>query len=149
MVGVVVFAIASANNRNGLPNAQVVSTLDATTVMLLTTVPQATPIIGALADTIRGLETAIQNCSDYPERRQEIMQQYIDWLFAPNTIPRDILMMFSPSPTARLLFAMAADTSTEWRRLQRPPNSCLVPIGRELNRLLVEAGEEPITVYDE
>jgi outer membrane murein-binding lipoprotein Lpp len=148
VVGVIVFAIASAN-RPVDNNSRLVATLDATTAALLTSVPQATPVTGAFAERIRALETAIQNCPDYPERRQPIMQQYIDWLFAPNTIPSDMIILFSPNPTNKLVFAMAADTSTEWRRLDRPADSCLVPIGRELNLLLTEMGEEPISVYDE
>ncbi len=147
--GIVVFGLVSGANRNppatSSPNAM---PLDATSAALLTNIPNATPITGAFGEQIRALETQIQACGDYPPERQETMQRYMGWLFAPNTIPPDLLILFSPNPTNRLLFAMAADTSTEWRRKQRPPNSCLIPIGQTLNDLLVAVGEEPINIYD-
>lgn len=149
VVGALVFIGATANRGTSPETSRPVITLDATTRANLTQMPRATPIQGAFADQIRALQTQINACPDYPPERLQIMTQYIDWLFAPNTIPREMVIAFSPDPPARLVFAMAADTSTEWRRKQRPPDSCLVPIGRALNELLVSFGQEPITVYDE
>jgi hypothetical protein len=145
--GIVVFAVASSSRA---PAAQTVgATLDPTTAALLTAAPQATSVSGAFAERVRAIESAVEDCGDYPERRKVLMQQYVNWLFEPSTIPPEMMMLFSPNPTGRIVFAMAADTSTEWRRLQRPPDSCLVPIGRELNALLTSVGEQPIAIYDE
>lgn len=150
MAGLIVFVLVSSARQNSTPQLAnpAAMPLDATTIAMLTSVPNATPIAGELAAEIYGLESRIQACGDYPPERQEMMKQYLSWLFAPSTIPPAMLPLFSPNPTNRLIFAIAADTSTEWRRKQRPADSCLVPIGRTLDEILISVGENPINIYD-
>ncbi len=135
----------------GLPGSgpQPVMTLEPEIVLNLTRLPQATPLSGEAAAEWNEFRAAVDACGDYrPERRQQ-MHQHIDWLLDPSDIPGDVIIALGPDPTAKLIFAMATYTSSEWRLGGRKPDSCLVPIGRLLNDRLVAAGEEPFDTYDE
>ncbi len=110
----------------------------------------ATPVSGATARTLDALEGVVHTCADFSEARREQVLQHIAWLRAPDSIPRDVAMALGMrgSIGTVLLHGMAIYTSTEWRLLERPPASCLVPIGRTLDNLLREAGAAPLEVYD-
>ena len=111
----------------------------------------ATPVSGATARTLAALEQVIHACADFSDARREQMLQHIAWLRAPGSIPNDVAMALGMRGNigAVLLHGMAIYTSTEWRLLERPPASCLVPAGRALENLLRDAGAAPLGIYDE
>ncbi len=115
----------------------------------LTALPQATPLAGEAGGLLTDLETMMAACAAYSDERRRQMQQHITWLQNPAEIPRDVAIALGENPTARLIFGMATYTSTQWRLDERPPESCLMPIGETLNQMLVSFGEQPFTIYDE
>ena len=124
-------------------------TFNPQTVINLTELPQATPLSGVEADTWNEFRAKVDACDAYsPERRLQ-MEQHIQWLLDPSDMPPDVILALGDDPTERLIFGMAAYTSTQWRLDNRPPDSCLVPIGRTLNNMLVALGEPPFTIYDD
>jgi hypothetical protein len=125
-----------------------VMTLDPQTVNNLTALPQATPLSGMEADVWNTLRDQVAACEDYsPERRRQ-MEQHIEWLIDPSDMPPDVIVAMGGDTTERLIFGMAGYTSIQWRLNDRPPDSCLVPIGRALNDMLVAVGDPPFDIYD-
>lgn len=147
---VIVGMIATAGGAAPTPTAPPQSfTLDPRIIVNLTELPQATPLSGAAATTWEMLRKIVRECDDYSPQRLSQMEQHIDWLLNPSTIPADIILALGPNPTGKLIFGMATYTASEWRLGGRQPDSCLPAIGWLLNEMLVEAGEEPFSVYDE
>lgn len=93
-------------------------------------------------ETVKQIQTMLNDCPDYGEARRSQMQQHITWLLDPSGIPTDILMAIGANPRGRLMMGMATYTAVEWRLLGRPAESCLLPIGKLVNTLL-EANGEP------
>lgn len=123
-------------------------TLDPAIAANMTRLPDATPLPPARIEAIDALAAQVRACPDYSEARQSQMMQHIEWLLDPSTIPVDLLVAFASNPPERLLYGMAAYTSIEWRQAGRPAQSCLIPIGRMLDVMLVEADGEPLGIYD-
>jgi hypothetical protein len=91
----------------------------------------------------------VEACPDYgPERRSQ-MNQHLTWLRDPTGIPSDILMAIGSNPMGRLALGMATYTAVEWRLLERPAESCLLPLGRVVNTLVVRLGETPDPAFAE
>jgi hypothetical protein len=128
---------------------QPVMTLDPQIVINLTELPQATPLSGAEADTWNEFRAMVDACEAYSLERRLQMDQHIQWLLDPSDMPPDVILAMGSNPAERLVFGMAAYTSTQWRLDNRPPESCLVPIGRALNEMLVALGEPPFDLYDD
>ena len=129
-------------------SAQVI-TLNPTVIANLTTMPQATPLAAEDAEKFLTLKAQIETCEDYDDKRREQMLQHIAWLIDPSTVPQDMTILLDTNPQASLIFGMAGFTSIQWRILDRPAESCLVDIGRDLNVLLEAYGRNPVTIYDE
>jgi hypothetical protein len=129
--------------------AQPVMTLNPQVVINLTELPQATPLSGAEAETWNEFRATVEACDAYSPERRFQMEQHIQWLLDPSDMPPDVILAMDGHPTERLVFGMAGYTSTQWRLDGRPPDSCLVPIGRALNNMLVAMGEPPFSIYDD
>lgn len=116
----------------------------------LTELPRATAFSqGQDSNTVGDLETMIDNCDDYAPERRTQMEQHLEWLESPADIPPDVSIALGQNPTGRLIYGMASYTSIQWRIDERPADSCLIPIGRLLNDMLVAVGEQPLSIYDE
>lgn len=123
------------------------ATMDPRVIDNLTQMPSMQPLTGALADRINAIRAAVEVCPAYsPERRLQ-MEQQITLLLNPAAIPPDVIIALGANPHARLLFAIGTVTEIQWRLNERPPDSCLIPIGRAINDLLIEAGETPIATF--
>lgn len=126
-----------------------IMTIDPTIHANLTRMPEATPLSDADAQVYRDLQASVDACEDYSPERRSQMTQHITWLIDPSDIPADVLLAFGQNPPGTLVFGMASFTSTQWRLLERPAESCLIAIGRDLNTLLIAFDREPFTIYDE
>lgn len=87
------------------------------------------------------IQTLLDACPDYGQERRSQMQQHIDWLRDPAAIPADILLAMGAEPIGGLLRGMATYTAVQWRLLNQPAESCLLPVGRLVNTLLAANGE--------
>jgi hypothetical protein len=126
-----------------------VMTLAPEVIANLTQMPQATALSSEDAGQWRDLRAMVDACDEYsPERRGQMMQ-HLDWLVDPSGIPPNVILALGSDPHERLVFGMATYTSIQWRLDHRQPDSCLVPIGRRLNELLVALGGEPFDIYDQ
>lgn len=125
-----------------------VMTLDPQVVTNMTALPQATPLAGDAANAIRALETMVRECPAYSAQRRSQMEKHIAWILNPADIPSDLIMAFGAQPRTGLLRGMGGYTEIEWRQAGRPADSCLLPIGRRINELLVEAGAPPLTIFN-
>jgi hypothetical protein len=123
-------------------------TLEPAVIDNLTDFPSAPTLVGELADQIHLLQTRLDACSDFGSERRSQMQQHIDWLLNPSTIPRDILIALGANPNARLIFGMATYTSIEWGLRDKSTDSCLLPIGQMLNQMLTAQGEPPLPEFE-
>ncbi|MBL8165051.1 MAG: hypothetical protein JNJ61_23920 [Anaerolineae bacterium] len=94
-------------------------------------------------ETVREIQTLLDACPDFGDQRRGQMQQHIDWLLAPTTIPPDILLAIGANPVGRLMLGMATYTAVEWRLHGSSSDSCLLPIGRLVNTLVAANGETP------
>jgi hypothetical protein len=126
-----------------------VATTDPQVIVNLTQLPQATPLTGQEASQWNDLRASVEACADYSAERRAQMIQHLDWIIDPSDMPPDVILAMGENPKERLVFGMAAYTSIEWRLRDRPPDSCLVPIGRTLNTLLIELGTQPFDLYDQ
>ena len=155
LLGVVVIALAiglNLTNQGAAPATETLlfsMTLDSTSISNLTSIPQATPLSGDDAEQFLIFVEQIESCEDYSDERRAQMLQHIDWLVDPASIPTNMLLAFGKTPDTSLIFGMASFTSIQWRILERPADSCLIDIGRDINLLLEGLGGEPLTIYDE
>ena len=149
VLSIVVFVLVNNGDdtiSSGQPAPAI--TLDPQTVNNLTALPQATPLSGMEADVWNTLREKVDACEDYSPERRSQMEQHIHWLLDPSDMPPDVIVAMGGDTTERLIFGMAGYTSIQWRLNDRPPDSCLVPIGRALNDMLVAVGDPPFDIYD-
>ncbi|MBX3086027.1 MAG: hypothetical protein KF716_30605 [Anaerolineae bacterium] len=125
------------------PLATVPSGLTAT----LTQVPAPVPIAGEFADQVRKVGQMVAACPDYTDARRTQMNLHISWLLAPDTIPQYMKLPLGNNPTGRLIEGMATFTSAEWGLRSKDPTSCLLPIGKQLNLLLVATGQAAFSEF--
>lgn len=124
-------------------------TLEPQIVNNLTQLPLATPLAGEAASHVNDLKALVEACPDYSPERRSQMEQHIQWLLNPAQIPGDMIIALGSNPTGKLIFGMATYTSAQWRIMDSPGDSCLVPIGRMLNDMLIAVGEDPDPVFAE
>lgn len=122
--------------------------LPAPIVEQLTQLPNAPMLTGALADDIRAVEQMVADCPDYSPERRSQMNTHINWVLAPATLPRDMIIALGGNTNGRLIFGMGSFTMSEWGARQKAPDSCLLPIGKKLNELLAANGEERFPAFD-
>lgn len=146
IVALVTLTIPSAP---GVSAPAQMSTMDPTIVSNLTRIPNATPLPVEESSEWRAFQQNVLACNDYSTRRKTQMVRYIEWLINPAQIPPDLIVLFGNNTSAGLIRAMALDTETEWRLKQRPKESCLVTVGRQLNDMLIATDQEPIPIYDQ
>ncbi len=148
VVGVI--ALLPRQNTPSAPGtpAQVV-TMNPTIIANLTQLPDLPSLTGDEAKQWVDFQAQVAACSDYSPAKRTQMDRYINWAINPSQIPPDLTIMFGSDIRAGLVRAMAADTSTDWRLKQRPAGSCLIDIGRQLNEMLINTGQQPLTIYDE
>ena len=130
------------SRQNGL-----VITLDATVRANVTNIPLATSLSPADASEYVAFQRQIASCADYSPERRAQMLQHMEWLINPSTIPTDAISAFGANVQGTLVFGMATYTSIQWRLLERPAESCLVEIGRQLDTMLAFYGRTPLGVY--
>ena len=131
---------------------QALPTANPTIIASISQLPNATPISAEEDARLVALRDEVIACDQYSEVRQGQMLQHITWLRDQTTIPQDIafaLTLNASSVTGGLVYGMGIYTSTEWRLLERPAESCLADIGQTINDMLIVVGEPPITIYDE
>ena len=147
-VAAIVAIIHNGGTSSSQPSPQPIMTLDPQSVINLTALPEATPLSGAEAATWNDFRAQVDACADYSPDRRRQMDQHIQWLIDPSDMPPDVILAMGGNITERLVFGMAGYTSAQWRLIDRPPDSCLVPIGRALNDMLVKLGDTPLDIYD-
>lgn len=139
----------SQTTANTLNTPSMKMTLDPTIIANLTSVPQTTPLSDVDAEKFTNFVRQIESCEDYSDERRSQMFQHIEWIVNPATLPSEMLIALGTNPDAGLIFGMASFTSIQWRILERPADSCLIDIGRDINVLLEAVGRDPLTIYDE
>jgi len=124
-------------------------TVDPSILANMTQVANATPLSDVDAEKYVSLREQVNACDDYDEQRKSQMLQHIEWMIDPSEIPADVMLAFGTNQQESLVFGMASFTQIQWRLLERPADSCLIDIGRDLNGLLEVYGRPIITIYDE
>ncbi len=122
------------------PVAPAGSAVPPTVAVLLTNVPAQIANVGGLSNQLDEIEQMVEACGDYDDNRRTQMALHFQWLRNPDLIPRDLLVAMGAETVNRLILGMSTFTLQEWGAQSRPPESCLVPIGRRLNDLLVTLG---------
>jgi len=148
-LGIGVMSIQAPADDNPDDQAGMLMTLDPELFVVQTQMAEATPLSDEEAQPYLDLQADVDACEDYSDERREQMLQHIDWLIDPSDIPPDAMLAMGTDIHGSLVFGMASFTQIEWRLAERPAESCLVDIGRELNDLLIAFGREPLTIYDE
>lgn len=129
------------------PTAQSMQ-LDPLVLDALTQLPQATLLSGEAGDEMATLQAMVEACPDYTDERRGQMLEHIKLIVNPALLTRDLIIVLGADPPARLTRALAQVTASQWRLLERPPESCLVAIGRRINERLVAIGETPEAAFD-
>jgi hypothetical protein len=114
----------------------------------LTAMPSAQPLTGPLADEVRALAQMVSNCKDYVPARRDQMNQHIAWLLQPNTLPKEVIIALGTNINGGLILGMATYTLAEWGQHSKAPDSCLLPIGKKLNDMLANNGQERMPQFD-
>jgi hypothetical protein len=140
---VVVFLVINDGRGSGEsipPLAPAGSAVPPTVAVLLTSIPAQVESAGGLGEGLDALETMVDSCADYGDDRRAQMALHFQWLRNPDLIPRDLLVAMGDETVERLVLGMSTFTLQEWNAQERPPDSCLVPIGRRLNDIMVSIG---------
>jgi len=114
----------------------------------LTRLPQATPLAGELAEKIDTIEALIKECPDYTNERRGQIEQHIAWLRQPSTLPEQMIIALGGNATEGLLRGLATYTLSDWGLKDQVESSCLMPIGKQINVLLVASGGEAIPAFE-
>jgi hypothetical protein len=123
-------------------------TLDPQIVDNLTQFPNATPLAGEAANDMTALRGMVDACADFDAQRRQQMQEQIEFIINPAVLPREVLIALGTNPHGKLLYALASLTKLQWQLIQSPADSCLVPIGKRLNQLLVADNQPPISAFE-
>src|SRR5450432_1369820 len=123
-------------------------TMDPRIIANLTALPNATPLSGQAANDLTGLEQMVQACADYTAPRRDQMIEQIGFIIDPTKLSGDVIIALGANSSGRLLQAVGYVTVDQWGLLKKPANSCLVPIGKRINELLVAAGEVPLAAFN-
>lgn len=151
-IGALIIGVSSiqapTDNGESQPMGDIM-TLDPELFVMQTQMAEATPLSDEDAEPYLNLQKQIEACEDYTDNRRGQMLQHIEWLIDPSDIPSDAMLAMGTDIRGSLIFGMASFTQIEWRIAERPAESCLVDIGRDLNILLESFGRESLTIYDE
>jgi len=148
-LGIGVTSIQAPADDDADNQAGMLMTLNPELFVVQTQMAEATPLSNEDAQPYLDLRADVEACDGYSDERREQVLQHIDWLIDPSGIPPDAMLAMGTDIQGGLVFGMASFTQIEWRLAERPEESCLVDIGRELNTLLEAFGREPLTIYDE
>jgi hypothetical protein len=154
-IAFIIFAIAGGllldafvfTDSSDAASSEFVMTINPTVRANVTNIPLATRLSSESAVDLTRLQAQVATCADYTPERRSQMLQHIEWLINPSTIPADTITAFGANVQGTLAFGMAGFTSIQWRLLERPLESCLVDIGRQIDVMLVTYGEEPLDIY--
>ena len=147
----IAIAFALSQSSPEPENVFVQPTLDLTARANLTALPNAPALSENDMLLMAELRSRTLACEDFSDARRDQVLQHITWLENPQQIPPDVAfaLTMGGAINGRLVYGMAIFTSTEWRLLERPADSCLIDIGRMINGLMAAMGEVPLTIYDE
>jgi hypothetical protein len=123
-------------------------TIDPRIIDNLTQFPVATPLSGQEANELVALREMVDACPAYDDARRLQMVQQIGFIINPSGLSRDAIIALGVNIRAQLLFALGTVTANRWNLDQKPADSCLIPIGKRINELLVAAGEPPIAAFE-
>lgn len=123
-------------------------TLDPQIIDNLTQFPKATPLAGQAANDMTALRVLVDTCADFDAQRRQQMDEQIGFIINPSVLPQEILIALGTNPHGRLLYAIANLTKVQWQLIHSPAASCLIPIGKRLNQLLVADNQPPIPVFE-
>ena len=112
-----------------------------------TQIPAPVPVAGDFIEQVQRIAKLVEACPDYGDERRTQMRLHIGWLLAPDTIPEFMKIPLGSNPTGRLIEGMATYTSSEWGLHDKASTSCLLPIGRQLNAMLVANGSAPLSIF--
>ncbi|MEZ4672155.1 MAG: hypothetical protein R3E39_29970 [Anaerolineae bacterium] len=157
VLALVVASVISRNNSGtnsgvmavtSAPTVELASSLAPEFVFNLTAIPQGIVVPPDIVTQLNTLEEQVKNCTDYgPERRSQ-MEQHFAWLRDSSNMPMQVVIGIAENPVGRLIVGMSTYTLAEWALHNRASNSCLVPIGLELNSLLEKTGEETFKEFE-
>ena len=148
-IGLLLNIYVFSNDEASPLDGQQIITMDATVRANITNIPLATPLSNEDASTFTDFQARVIACEDYTPERRSQMVQHLDWLIDPSDIPVDIISAFGANMQGRLIFGMANYTSIQWRILDRPPDSCLVEIGQQLDILMLAFDQIPLGIYED
>jgi hypothetical protein len=146
---VAVFAVrqpAPPQSRSNTP--AVIMTLDPRIIANLTQLPQATALAGQAANDLTALRAMVDACPAYDDARRSQMVQTIGYIINPSGLSREAILAFGGNLQGNMLKALATYTLNRWRLDEAPADSCLIPIGKRINEMLVAAGEPPVAAFE-
>ncbi|MEO8394321.1 MAG: hypothetical protein ABI700_15120 [Chloroflexota bacterium] len=123
-------------------------TLDPQIIANLTEFPKATPLAGQAANDLTALRALVDACPDYDTSRRQQMEEQIQFIINPSVLPAQVLIALGTDPPGKLLYAVANLNKVQWQLIKSPADSCLIPIGKRLNQLLVADNQSPISAFE-
>lgn len=151
VVAVAVLAVREltpASGRTPTATPAQMLTMDPRIVANLTQIPQATALSGQDANVFTALRALVDECPAYDEERRNQMVQQIGYIINPSGLPRDAIILLGANPRVGLLKSIGSVTANRWRLDDQPADSCLLPIGKRINEMLVAEGEQPIATFE-
>jgi hypothetical protein len=135
------YVVLSRNANTSTAQSTPFATANFSINATVTQVAAPVPVTGELADQLTKVSQLVAACPDYDEDRRTQMNLHIAWLRAPDTIPQFMQVPLGSNPTGRLIEGMATYTVGAWGLHGKAADSCLLPIGRQLNLMLIAAGQ--------
>jgi hypothetical protein len=147
---VVLFVVAhQATAPAGEPAPTQHAALDPQIIANLTQLPKATALAGQQANDMAGLRALVAACPAYDEERRQTMNQQIDVIVNPAQLDPQTIVMLGANPRGKLLQGLGSITANVWQLNGKPGDSCLIPIGKRINELLVADGAPPVAAFEE
>ena len=127
--------------------SQQLITMDPRVIANLTQLPKATPLAGQEANDMNALQQLVEACAAYDAARREQMIEQIGFILNPAGLSGDVILALGADPRVQLLEILGSVTANRWLLDHKPADSCLIPIGKRINQLLIAAGADPVAAF--
>jgi hypothetical protein len=109
----------------------------------VTAVRKLAPLPAEQARPYLEIRDLVLECDQFHPNRRVTVLQHLEWLTNPADVPPEFINLYGNDLPGQLAFGAVYMVAIEWKAGGRQADSCLIPIGDQLNTILVGLGRQP------